>query len=270
MTPAVRAILFGGKPDSRAQLWANTVQTNGGTVSPARLRLVSKLIRALDAGGSWALDDDLWMLCAENATQALTSIKQRRLATPISTPTFGVDTGYVFNGSTTAINAGFIPSTHAVAMTATSNRLGVYERTSSNMNAYAAGSIASTNRVIRIAPRNSGNVIHGANDGNGTFTLVSATSLGFTAGSRNGADTTTCLAYKNAVSLTRTVDPTTFGATLPDVALYLGGYNSAGVLTLPRPCTLGFAVIGAALSAAQELAEYNAIQAHMTALGAQV
>ncbi len=79
------------------------------------------------------------------------------------------------------------------------------------------------------------------------------------------------VAYRNGVALTRGLDPTSFGTTLPATySLYLGAMNVTGSLVGVRACTLGWVDIGALLTADQELAQYNAVQTFMTAVGANV
>jgi hypothetical protein len=71
--------------------------------------------------------------------------------------------------------------------------------------------------------------------------------------------------------MVQAVAPTAFGsASLPIVPILVGGYNNAGVFTSPRATSIGFMTVGATLSAAQELAQYNAVQAWATAVGANV
>jgi len=259
-----------GDPDVLA--YADAVVTNGGTVSTARYPILTAFVGADKAAGAWGLTDDLWPLWAENEIQALTSLKQRRLATAVNSPTFTADRGYEFNGTTQYIDTGFIPSTHAVAMTATSVRVAVYERANVAGNTYAAGVANTSNRRLSVIPRTAaGTSAQGeANSAIGTFTLPAADSRGYTPIARNGGTAADCVAYKNGVAMTRTADPAAFGATLPVSSLYIGGINSAGTLGSARASSIGFVSCGAALSAAQELAHYNAVQAFATAVEANV
>lgn len=259
-----------GSIDPDVALWIAAVVVNGGTVSSARAVLASALVAGLKESGSWQLTDDIWLLVAENAGQALTSLKQRRLASEVSSPTFGADTGYTFNGSTNYLNTGFVPRTHAVAMTASNVRLSAYERTNVATNTVATGVSDATNQTITIRPRNSTVLTAAVNTNGENFTLVVADSRGLSAVSRNGTDATTALAYKNGSSLTRSADPTGFGTLLPNIAMFIGGSNTVGSLAVPRAANVGFVSIGSSLSAGQELAFYNTVQAFMTAVGANV
>lgn len=255
--------------DADVVTWAAAVVTNGGTVSAGRTAQVSSYVTALKASGSWALTDDYWMLVAENEAQALTSLKQRRLATAVAAPTFTTDRGYAFNGSTQYINTGFIPSTHAVAMTGSNMRLAAYERTNVGATTYAAGTLDSGTQNCRLIPRTAGNAVSGGlNSASATYVASITDSRGLTAVSRT--DAPVFEVFRPAGLSAGTVVPGSSGTVLPSRALYIGAYNNAGTATAFRAATEGFVSIGASLSAAQELAAYNALQSFMTAVGANV
>jgi hypothetical protein len=271
--PAYRAGSAGilGGIDAAATSWAAAVVVNGGTVSAGRLALVSSLITGMKAAGSWTPMDDAWLLVAESSVQALTSLKQRRLATVTNAPTFTADRGYAFDGTTNYIDTGFIPNTHAVSMTITNVRPAAYDRTDQAANGFMMGVVQSAGRGIAVGPRQAGTTaITNSNYTGGTFTLTPVNSLGMTAGSRNGTDATTVVCYKNGVALTRLADPAAYGASLPTLSLFIGGTNSGGALANGRAATCGMVAIGASLTPTQEAADYAAWQAYMTAVGANV
>ena len=259
-----------GGLDPDALLWRDAVVANGGTVSIARLIIVGQFIGAEKASGAWALTDDYHGLWGENAPQALTSLKQRRLATAVNSPPFTADRGYAPDGATSYIDTGFVPSTHAVAGTVSSTHFELYERTDVNSNTYAGGVFNSANRTITVRPRSGGSGFLQAGSAAATFTLPSASSLGLTQTGRNGPLVTDVYGAKNGVDMTRTVDPAGVGASLPSNSIMLGAYNNGGVAAGFRASSLGYWAIGAALSGAQRLARYNAVQAWATAVGAQV
>ena len=258
--------------DAEVLAWRDAVILNGGSVSLSRLIIVDQFVFSERASGAWTLTDDYWALWAENAIQALTSLKQRRLATMVNSPSFTPDRGYAFNGTTQYVDTGFIPSTHAAVMTATSARIEAYERDNVATNTYAAGVADASNKRLTVSPRDGGGTrVYGeANAAAATFVLSGADSRGLTAVSRNGGTAADCVAYKNGVAITRATDPAGFGATLPVVSVFIGGFNAAGVLSNPRASSIGFVSCGAALSVAQELAHYNAVQEFASAVGAQV
>ena len=264
-----RRTLLSGSPGRDVQSWRSAVIVNGGTVTPARLASVSTLIGSLKASGAWANADDYWLLVADNATQALTSLKQLRLATAVNSPTFAANAGYTFDGAMNYIDTGFVPSTMAAAMTGSNMRLGVYERTNIGANNYALGASQGSNKAVGIRPRLSTTANVLLNSNVVTMTTV-ADSRGLTTVSRNDASGTPPFnLYKNG-SLQQTVAAASAANVLVGISLWLGGLNNSGALNLPRACTVGWVSIGATISAAQEVAEYNAVQAYMAKWGANV
>jgi hypothetical protein len=253
--------------DADVGSWAAAVVSNGGTVSSGRAALVSSFVTGLKAAGSWALTDDCWLLVAENPAQALTSLKQRRLATAVNSPIFTADRGWEFDGSTNYINTGFKPATHATAMQVTSARVSVYERNNLSSGGYVLGSHDSALQVLRLRPRSGGDlattaVVHYST----TFANVTD-SGGLTTGTRIGG-----AAYfsRNGVR-SAPATPDFLGTALPSLDLYIGAYNLTGTGAASfRAAAVGFASSGAALSEPQELAEYNALQAYLSAVGAAV
>jgi hypothetical protein len=263
----------GLSPDTAtaARLWADAVVANGGTVSSERLAIVSAFIRAETAMGRWALTDDYWGLWAENEAQALTSLRQLRLATAVAAPTFTPDRGYVFNGVTQYIDTGFVPSTHAIAMTLNSVHAEVYERTNlSDGNNISFGGGSGSNRSVAVAPRAASACRGFSNSSFAAFTLPAADSRGLTQMGRAGAATTDAYGAKNGVNMTRTSAPAALGASLPAHSFYIGAFDSAGVLSSARAASVGYTAAGAALSEAQRLARYNAVQAWAVSVGANV
>jgi hypothetical protein len=252
-----------------AASWAAAVVANGGTVSAGRLAIVATFVTAEKAAGTWAATDDYWPLWGENAAQALTSLKQKRLATAVNTPTFTADRGYVFNGTTNYINVNFVPSTNGIAMTGTSVRLAVYERTNVTDANIAFGAISGANWLV-LYPRLGAQTFTGTNSDNNTaFDLPSSDSRGYTSGSVNGTTLANLAAYKNGLALNRTGVVNVVSG-LGVQPLLIGANNNGGTAVNLRPCSVGFAAIGASLTAAQELAQYNNVQAWATALGANV
>jgi len=257
-----------GGIDADALLWRDAVVTNGGTVSAGRLAIISTFIVAEKVAGTWALTDDYWGLWAENEIQALTSLTQRRLATAVNAPTFTADRGYAFDGTTNYINTGFVPSTHGVAMTGTNVRIAAYERTNvAASSTWAAGALNTTDRGLLIGPRSGGGLAQALLN-SATTTMVSGVtdSRGFTVGSRTAA---VFEGFKNGVS-TGTFSPATSAGVLATREIFIGAFNNAGITLGFRAASEGLVLVGASLSGAQELAQYNAVQAWATAVGAQV
>lgn len=258
--------------DPDALSWQADVIANGGTVSYERLLIVDQFTYSEKISGAWASTDDYWLLWGENAIQARTSLKQRRLAVAFFSPVFVANRGYTFNGTANYLATGFIPNAHAVAMSANNARIAVYERANVAGTGVSAGAQSSTGRQLFVQGR--GNVASQAtlraNVSSTTFALPSDTSLGFTSTARDDATASAVVAYRDGAALTRLVDPVNYGATLPLVDIYIGALNNAGTAASFRPTDIGLVAVGAKLFAEQEMAQRNAVHAMATTLGANV
>lgn len=270
MVPLISAAIDEMLLDPDLLLWRDAVVTNGGTVSAARLTIVNDFIRAEKACGAWALTDDYWALWGENEAQALTSLKQRRLASTVNSPIFTADRQYDFDGITNYINTGFIPSTHGVSYTGGNQRLAVYERTNVGVSAYTAGTRVGTASSIALVARGSTSMTALLNNtaGSGSFVLSVADSRGLKAVSRAGG--TTALGYERGVRLTDVTGLTIGGSSGPSVSLAIGCLNSGGTPVSFRAASVGFVAIGGPLSDAQEAAQQTNVQQMATAIGANV
>ena len=253
--------------DRDALDWASSV----GPVSARYLGAVSAFIVAEKAAGLWALTDDYGPLWGENAAQALTSLKQRRLATAVNSPILTAGRGYTFDAATNCIDTGFVPSTHAVAMGLNSIHFEIYERTELSANSYAGGVSNASNRLITIRPRVTSSVNAAAGCSNGTFTLSPVSSLGLTQVGRNGPAGSDVYCSKNGVDLVASVVPSVVGTALPVNSILIGALSNSGTASGFRGTNIGFWAAGAALGSSQQrLARYNNVQAFAAAVGAQV
>ncbi len=255
--------------DADVLSWEAAVIANGGSVSLARRIIVDQFVFAEKASGAWALTDDYWGLWGENAAQALTSLKQRRLAVATNTPTFTPNRGYESDTIASYIATGFNFATHAVAATVGNSRIGVYARGNVNSASTAMGASYNSSRGTRLRPRSTGVIVTQINTTVDTLVNSVANSQGLTAVSRNGSSGAVGKAYKNGV-LFETYTPAGFSSGLSTLEVFLLCYNANGTPTGLYPSEVGFAVVGASLSDAQELAQYNAVQAWATSIGANV
>jgi len=266
-----------GPADIDCRAYVNAVGANGGSVSLSRQSLLSRaLFGPLKVAGTWALMDDAWLQVAENPVQGLISLKQLRLGTAVGSPwgsTWPVDLGITYDGATQYVDTGFIPQTHKVTMAQDSARIAIYSRANVTSTGYVFGCASSGNRQLSTRPRITTNCAANTNCTGGSFTLGVNDTRGYFAASRATPDATTNFGFKNGASIVRASDPTGYvspGVGMPLVSLLMGALNNAGTPSNFSVGTLGFAAVGAPLSSAQELAEYNILQGYMTALGAQV
>lgn len=244
--------------------WASAVVANGGSVSAGRVTALNTLVAALLTAGTWELYDDIYLLAAESATQALTSLKQRRLATATAAPTFTTDRGYAFNGTSQYIDTGFIANSHKVAMTGSDMRISAYERTNLNSVGYTAGSFTASTSNLRLRSRNGSNAEGNLNSS--ALTAANANSVAMVSWSRTAGGTFT--GYYRGASL-GTSAPTT-GTSLPTHSLYIGALNNAGTAASFRAASVTLVTVGASFSSAQESADYTAWQDFLTVIGAQL
>jgi hypothetical protein len=262
----IHPIFLGSALDPDAARWIATVgQSN---VSGPRGRLISDTIQNLKAGGVWNDLDFLPVLAAENEAQALVDWRARKTMTAPVAPTFTADRGYAFNGSTQYLNTAFVPSTDCVAATGTSFMLGAYERTNLAATGRAIGAQATSAQTALLIPRNaSDNCVASLNAASANVVTGLTDSRGLSVAQTNG---TTGTGYKNgAVGASPTL--TTPGASLVNIALFIGAYSLAGVLTSPRASTLGYCLFGGGgWSATQHATFYATMQRYMTRLEANV
>ena len=255
--------------DADVLSWRDAVVANGGSVSLARLIIVDQFVFSEKAAGSWALTDDYWGFWAENEIQALTSLKQRRLATAVNSPTFTPDRDYMSNGTTNYIDSGFVPSTSGINCTGTNQRVGVYERTNvGTSNTFSAAVTDATSSALALNSRNAANnYVIRANSASFTVANTSADSRGLKAISRAGGTTVRVFDRGVAQANGTAVSP---GSSAPTRAMYMSANNNAGTPDSFRAAAVGFAVVGGPLSDAQEAAQYASVQAWATSVGANV
>lgn len=258
-------------PDLAA--WMAAVVTNGGTVSAARAAIVGQFISVEKAAGTWALTDDYWGLWGESAVQARTSLKQRRLATVVNTPTFTTDRDYTFNGTDNYLNTGHDPSQHSTVSTGSEQRIAVYERANVT-GGISAGASSGTGALPKVDMANrspGGFLVGGLNTNSSTtvsLTISPIDSRGLKAISRTGGGTT-ARGYDRGVRLTDQTGLTVVNTLVP-YAVFIGAANNAGVVAGLRAASIGFVTLGAPFSDAQEAAQYANVQAWATAVGANV
>lgn len=238
-------------------LWRDEVEANGGTVSITAMIVRDIFIYREKASGAWDLTDDYLLLWAENQPQALTSLKLRLLCLANASPLFSASVGYSFDGYSQYLEWPYVPSTDAVAMTTTNQRLSVYCLTNQSSTGAAIGTYTANGNAMSISPLRSDSRLGGAVNGSVFFPLDEADASGYSALSRS--TTTTILGYKNGVRLEdQAVDGT---PNLSSYSFFLGARNFAGAgVDRELECTLSFATIGAQLSDEQEAAQYANVQ----------
>lgn len=254
--------------DPAAWQWRNAVVANGGTVSTAQLGRVATMIRQMRATPAWGLLDDAWIPVAESSIQALTSLKQNRLATPVNSPTFTAGQGYAFDGATNYIDTGFIMASHCVAGTGSGFHGSVFELTNVNSNTVSFGGTNTATRSLDIFPRaGASNFSMNVNSNKLASSVAPTTSVGLSLVQRTSG--TTAEGWQNGVQASFAA-PSSNGTTLLPTSLYIGANNATGVAGSFRPTTVGFASVGGIIPSTAQLAFYNAVRNYMLAWGLAV
>jgi len=255
---------------NEAGKWQAAAIANGGTVSAARLALITTLISGSMACGHWQSTDDIALLVAENAGSALTTLKRRALMTVTAAPTFTTDRGYAFNGTSQYIDTRFIPSTMATCMANGNIRQGIYERTNVGTNTTSFGVVDASAGSFNLRARN-GSSQFAANMGGGAanFTGITDSSGLHTAIYTGGS---TSKAWERGAALTDITGLSKVSTGLGAFSYYIAARNNSGTADLFRASTVGCAEWGAPLGGGTtaELAWYTALQAFLTAVGANV
>lgn len=240
--------------------WKNAVVANGGSVSDARLLIVSNFVNAEKQAGTWALTDDYYLLWGENSVQARTSLKRRMLAVEVNSPSFQASRGYTGDGLSSYINTGYVASTMAVAMTDGNGRMSAYVLTDVN-----TPSVLGAAAGFRLNPKGATNTPGAAVMATlFAFPDVLPTSVGYISAQRSG--TTTMSGHKNGVALTDTV--VTGGTTMPSTSMFLLARNNSGAPANFYTGQTGFVSWGAPMTLGQNQAQYANVLAMAQSIGA--
>lgn len=224
-----------------------------------RKGLIDAWWTTVKAAGVSASDLDIFYMLAAADSQAARQnwIADAYHATAVNSPSFVADRGYTGNGSTSYLDTGFNPTTaSSPKYTLNDASMGIFCRTNVQEQ---ARDIGHTNAFI--AARSSADtVLARANEASTTgVALVSVTSVGQTSWSRTASD-----AYqvrKNGADL-GTLQTSITTAISNENLRVLSGVVSAGT---KQACAAWF---GKSLSAAKDLAIYNATLTYLQAIGA--
>lgn len=253
----------GYEPETETVLAALT-----GTYDVDRQDAINALISALKTAGVWSTYDVL-CIAGLNSTDSLINWKNPGTfnSSLVNAPTFTADRGFAGNGSSSYINTNFNPSTAGGNYSLNSAHLGLYCRTDSNPAlARDMGARTAFNNDESILILNeSGNAFYALNADGNTTAAASGNSAGYWSSSRTASNT--LVLRRNGSSFASSALGT---ESVPNLSMYVGAVNSGGspVGYTTRQYTAWS--IGGGLTDLQLADEYTAIQAYMTAIGANV
>jgi hypothetical protein len=256
-------VTVGLDPDAVTLIAAMTT-----TPDAARQQLISDHIVALKADGVWSQLDIYYILAAHDTQASRLNWKSPGdfTLTANGTITFTVDRGWQGDGSTGYLNTGWIPATHGVNYALDDASFGVYSRTDTDQSSEDGGcrDAANTN-VLAVATKAANQAFARINQDGAAISGASVSSAGLFAVRR--ASTAVTLLRNGGGLLSGTVVSTS----RPNYSVFIGARNTAGVASLRTTRQYASAFTGAAMSEAQQLALYDALQnGILAAVGAAV
>lgn len=118
--------------------------------SAAQQAIQNQYIIDLKTAGIWA-ELDVYYVFANNGSQEFGTLNWKNpntnQATLVNSPTFAINQGFTFNGSTSYIDTNFNPSTQGVKFTQNSASRGLYMRTPPSSGVYMDGMSVAGNRL---------------------------------------------------------------------------------------------------------------------------
>jgi hypothetical protein len=253
--------------DAAVTYWTSAVVANGGTVSGGRSTLLYQLIDGLLSDNLWTKIDRLLLHAAENTQSALIDLVTRSVATAVNSPTFTVDRGYTFNGSTNYLDSNFNPSTAGGAYSLDSASISSYMRT------VPTGSTSGTAIGTYVGGVSIGYIYNYAVGGWTYVSINDAFGLqdnvvptpSFVTLTRTASNLR--VEYKNGVSIFSDAQAST---SLPTNNYWIGALNNAGSFSNGFVGQIAATVIGGGLTATDAANLSSRINTYMTAIGANV
>jgi hypothetical protein len=225
----------------------------------ARKTLVNNLIGSLKSAGVWQRLDAFYVIAAATAQAAQQNwVANAFNLSLVGAPTFTTDRGYAGDGATTYLSTGINLSAAGLKAVQDSHHMAVWVNTDTAANVADAGG-----SDISIGGRDVGGNITSRSASTTADTTAIAASNGWTLISRNNS--ADFRVDKNGV-LQQTKTRTS-GAFASQTLFICGRNDGAGALTAGTTRQQGAFAIGSALTEAEDLAFYNALNTYMAAVG---
>ena len=257
--------LLGAPYDADALAWRRAVVAQGGPVSAAQLARIARLVRALKARGVWDRLDRLWIFAAENATQALTDLRTRSLATLSPTPPgFTALRGFIGNGMSAYVDLG-VAASALTKFTQNAGHLSLYLRDGDGV----------TNAFIGARDNGSGfssEVVWGSSTTMNFLIQTAGAPTSFGQSAQNGfhiaerSSATTGIVSNNGVDEGSQTIATSSSRATSNLAVL--ARNTSGTYSVFSGSRIGALTVGGALGGAGRAALYQAMGGCLTSVGA--
>lgn len=220
----------------------------------ARKALIDNLVGSLKTASVWSKMDALYVIAAADAQAARQNwIADQYNLSAVSSPTFSPDRGYTGDGASSYLDAG-VAANALLNFTQNDNSFGFWSRT----NDATAGRDMGAGSQFLVIGRNVTNMQGRANSAI-SATFAAADSLGFYGARRNNPSDQDL--FKNG-AIVRLASANVSAAVGVDSVNILRTQTTYSV----RQCSVAF--VGGYLTDAQILAQYNAINTYLQAVGA--
>lgn len=235
-----------------------------------RKSAIDALVVRLKDGGIWSQLDFLRILAAHTQQAALINWKNPGThdATEVNAPTFTVDRGFAGDGATSYLNTNFTPSVDGVKYLQDDASFGAYSRTGlATDGCYIggySGSLGNNAHLLHFTTQD--RLVARVNQSSSDFLDISPTTYPGLIVARRSASNAQQI-YKNGSSIFSNTTASNSLMTVPMFSLARNENGTAGLFS-NQQISADFA--GAAMSAAEQLELFSAIEEYMDAVGAGV
>jgi hypothetical protein len=271
MAQGAGGFLLLAKPgtDANATAWAAAVVVAGGTVSGTQLTNVSNLITAYKSAGVYSVMDEEWLYASENPFTAKVSIVppyHSHTLVGSTPPAFTANRGYDAGATGLGyIDTGYITGSN---FTLNAHSFGAYvftSRTSAATGTCALGSQSTAYTILQ--PLNGASTTSVASSDNTFPTFADTQANGSIIVVRTSSSNVNF--YKNANSV---LSASATSVAVPNLNWYALAFNSGGsaVQFYPIGEIVSSIFMGGTMNGTQAAAKNAALNAYMTAVGANV
>jgi hypothetical protein len=243
-----------------------------GTYSNAREEAIDTFIRALKLGATsgtniFATRDVLCIAGLDQADSLIWWNDPSSTCTAVNSPVFTADRGFLADSlNSRYINTNFVPSTPGSNYSQNSASIGTYSRTDSQGSAMDIGAQTSSpaTSALILGRGTTGNAVYRLNS-TASGVLANSSSIGALTASRTASDASAL--YKNETSLGTSSVVSTSVVNIP---LFVGAQNVNGAPFNRSDRQYAAWHAGGGLTANEAADFYNALQAYLTTIGANV